>query len=131
MGEKTLQTNWFLGSILTELVLIFSLRTSKNIFKASLPSFPLLFLSVIAAAIAITTPYTNIGHHVFGFITPPVHELLIILTIVVLYLTATEIAKNIYFRDDRHLDLPPPKGEAGRDPVEFNYYGISRPSDSK
>ncbi|MCK7478918.1 MAG: hypothetical protein M0C28_17285 [Candidatus Moduliflexus flocculans] len=38
-GAAILQTNWFMGSVLTELVFLFSIRTRLPFYKASRPSW--------------------------------------------------------------------------------------------
>lgn len=38
-GAETLQTNWFMGSILTELVFLFSTRSKLPFYKANRPSW--------------------------------------------------------------------------------------------
>ncbi|MEK7084034.1 MAG: HAD-IC family P-type ATPase, partial [Patescibacteria group bacterium] len=41
-GASILQTNWFIGSILTELILLFSIRTKGSFWKAQRPSWIIL-----------------------------------------------------------------------------------------
>ena len=99
LGPKILQTNWFIGSILTELLLIFSIRTMKPFFKASkAPSKTIFALTFIAAFFTITIPFTDMGRNIFGFIKPSFTQLYIVLVIAGLYFAATEMVKYFYVR---------------------------------
>lgn len=102
MMPKILQTNWFIESILTELVLIYSLRTRKLFFKAKFPSWSLLSLTLLAGIITIILPFTQFGQHFFSFIMPKTSHLMIVLLLVVLYAVATEITKLCYYRMLNH-----------------------------
>jgi Mg2+-importing ATPase len=94
----TLQTNWFIASVATELAFMFSIRTSKFMLRSSLPSFTLLFLAGLIATIALILPYSSFGHYYFHFVSPQPAHLIIIGVIVVLYLIATELIKLLYNR---------------------------------
>jgi Mg2+-importing ATPase len=100
-GEQFLQTLWFIGSILTEIVLIFSLRTRHLFFKAKKPSFTLSFLSFLAVVLAILLPFTEFGKEFFHFISPPPSTLLLLFFIVIGYFVVSEAVKLIYFRNWR------------------------------
>lgn len=97
-GADVLRTNWFIGSILTELVLIFSLRTRFFAFTAKPPSFALSLLSVAAAIFTVLFPYTNLGQQVFAFLPPSTIHLWLVLIIVLLYFATTESIKLAYYR---------------------------------
>lgn len=97
-GETTLQTLWFMESVLTELVLLFSIRTSKFFLKSYAPSKLISLLSVVIFALTVGIPYTKIGRTLFSFNTPRVEYLLVLLVILVSYFTLTEVVKLIYYR---------------------------------
>jgi Mg2+-importing ATPase len=92
-GEQVLQSLWFMVSVLTELALIYSLRTNGPFYKASRPPAHIAALTGAAAATAVGLPYTPFGHRVFHFISPAPHHLLIAFTIVAAYFVATETVK--------------------------------------
>jgi len=92
-----LQTLWFVESILTEILLIFSIRTSRFFLKAKFPSFPLLILSVLTILITIFLPFTNFGREFFHFVSPPKPALFIVFALLASYLSLSEIIKLIYF----------------------------------
>lgn len=93
-----IQTLWFIESILTEILLIFSIRTRHFFLKTKRPSFPLLFFTLLDAIIIISLPFTNFGRATFHFISPPILSLLIVLSLIFSYFIASEIVKLVYFR---------------------------------
>lgn len=98
IGPQVLQTNWFIGSILTELVLLFSIRTAFFFPRAKRPSATLLWLTIIAAVTTIVLPFTTFGQEVFSFTRPQTGQLFLIIGVVVCYLVATETVKLLYHR---------------------------------
>ncbi len=93
-----LQTNWFIASILTELVFIYSVRTKLSFMRSHPPTWTLLLLTIIVAVITITLPYTDFGIRVFKFTPPSWSHLILILGVVGLYFVVTEKAKLFYYR---------------------------------
>jgi Mg2+-importing ATPase len=97
-GAQVLQTSWFVGSILTELVFLFSIRTRLPFFRASRPSGYLLVLTGVAALVTILLPYTSFGQTVFHFTPPSVASLGIILGLVAAFFICVELVKLSYYR---------------------------------
>jgi Mg2+-importing ATPase len=97
-GEANLQTLWFIESIVTEILLIFSIRTSGPFFKAKFPSFLLTFFAILTIGITFFLPFTNIGHEFFHFISPPIGSLMIVVALLISYFFLSEIVKLIYFK---------------------------------
>lgn len=97
-GEGNLQTLWFIESIATEILLIFSIRTSGIFFKAKFPSLPLVFFAIFTIAVTFFLPFTNAGHAFFHFVSPPVSSLMIVVALLVSYFFISEIVKLIYFK---------------------------------
>jgi len=93
-----LQTLWFQESILTEIVLIFSIRTFRFFAKARAPSFPLIIISILTILITILLPFSQFGQQAFHFISPPISALSLVISLVVGYFFVSEIVKLIYFR---------------------------------
>lgn len=98
VSPATLQTSWFIVSILTELVFIFSIRSRTIFFKAARPSWPLASLAAFVACISVGLPYTRIGQELFLFVPIPAIYLVRIAAIVAAYFIATETAKLAYYR---------------------------------
>lgn len=97
ISPAVLQTNWFIGSILTELLLLYSLRTHKVFFKAARPSTAILVLTVLAASATVLIPYTTIGRDFFHFTAPTTSQLLTVLGIAGAYFIVNEFVKVKYY----------------------------------
>jgi len=98
MEPQVLQTNWFIASILTELVLVFSIRTKSFFLKTARPSRSILFLSFMIVLITISLPFTTLGQRLFKFTPPRLEHLLLIFGIVIIYFIFTETVKLLYYR---------------------------------
>lgn len=92
-GERTLQTMWFLGSIFTELVLLFSIRTAYVFFKARRPSMFVVIPTVLVAILAVVLPFSSWGQHALNLQKPSPFFLEVMFALVVLYFVSTEIVK--------------------------------------
>lgn len=99
-GESEFQSAWFLGSVLTEVLVLFSLRTRGPAWR-SRPSGILVLLSALVAVVA------------FGVVLSPVGDLLHLevipwslvgLTVLVamVYVGATELVKPVFWRHRAH-----------------------------
>ncbi len=99
ISPQVLQTNWFIGSVLTELVLIFSIRTKSFFIKGSRPARIIIYLAIIIFVLTIFLPFTNFGQKIFRFIPPKIEHLVWILSIVIIYFVVSEIAKLIYYKN--------------------------------
>ena len=102
ISPEALQTNWFIGSVLTELAFLFSIRTRLPFFKAKRPSFYILFLTGAAAITTLALSFTQFGHTVFNFISPSAYHLKIIFSLTALYFIASEVVKFFYYRLVEH-----------------------------
>jgi Mg2+-importing ATPase len=98
-SPEVLRTNWFIESILTELALLFSIRTKASIFKAkSKPSKIILFLTMFAGVSTVLVTFVPFGARLFGFTTPNLYSLGIIGLILVGYFISSEIVKLFYYK---------------------------------
>jgi Mg2+-importing ATPase len=97
-GERSIQTHWFLLSVLTELAIIFSVRTRKFFLLAKSPSLILISLSILVFVVSFTLPFTKFGQDYFYFISPTLQTILIIISLGLAYLLSNEIVKHLYFR---------------------------------
>jgi len=93
-----LQTAWFLGSVLTEIALIYSIRTKHWFWQAKRPSKTVLIPTIFAVALALFLVLTPIGHKIFHFEKPPFAHLLMIFGLVGGYFLISEILKMAYYR---------------------------------
>ncbi len=97
-SPAVLQTNWFIASILTELVFLFSIRTKLPFYKAVIPSQPIIWLTSGAFLVTITLPFTAIGHQFFHFASPSLSQFSLVIGLVAAYFICSEIVKNFYYR---------------------------------
>jgi len=92
------RTLWFVMSLLTEIILIFIIRSRKFFLKASKPSKILLLSSILVSLFTILLPFTKFGQTLFSFTMPNIISLIIIFFLVLVYLLSNELAKKLYFK---------------------------------
>ncbi|RJR24315.1 cation-transporting P-type ATPase [Candidatus Microgenomates bacterium] len=97
-SAQVLQTSWFIESILTELVFIFSVRSRVSFLKTSKPSFALLSLTGLCLVLTIGLPFSGLGRQFFGFVSPPKESIAIVLLLTFFYFVSSEIVKAAYYR---------------------------------
>jgi Mg2+-importing ATPase len=95
-GETEFQTAWFLESVLTELLILFVMRTRKPFYK-SRPSNLLLGLS-IAAFIVILLLIFWPGGNAFGLCRPGSTVFFAMMLIVLAYLVTADLLKLWFFK---------------------------------
>lgn len=100
-GPEVFRTMWFVASILTELVLIISVRT-KLPFYQSRPSKTLLIICLLAFLLTIFIPISNF-RDIFHFVAPSLGMFLSIFSLVGLYFVVTELVKIFYYRRQREI----------------------------
>lgn len=96
--EATLQTLWFIESIVEEIAVIYVFRTRLSAFKAARPSVMLVAFTALAVALAIGIPFSPWGQAVFHFVQPPASALWIILGLVVASFFVTDLVKRTFIR---------------------------------
>ncbi len=103
-GAGPLRTYWFMGSILTELLLVYSIRTRKWFFQSTkLPSLPMELLTVVAAISTVAIPFIPSVSKFFGFIVPDLSNVAIVLGCTLAYFAVTEVVKHYYYSRFVHL----------------------------
>ncbi len=90
---------WFLGSILTEVGVLFVLRTRAPFFT-SRPSRWVALTSIAVVAIAVALPYSPVAP-LLQLVAIPAPLLGLIVLITVGYIAATELAKRVFWSHDR------------------------------
>lgn len=98
ISPGVLQTNWFIGSVLTELALIYSLRSRLFCLRAKRASKPLAMLSLLAVAVTFAAVMLPTGREIFHFVRPTANHLLIIFAVVAVYFVLSEFVKLIYYK---------------------------------
>ncbi|WP_208431032.1 magnesium-translocating P-type ATPase [Aeromicrobium yanjiei] len=87
---------WFVGSVLTEVGVLFVLRTRRPAFR-SRPSTPLVLISIVVAAVAVATPYSGVAGPL-GLAAVPGPVLALVVLITLGYLVATDRLKKVFWR---------------------------------
>jgi Mg2+-importing ATPase len=93
-GQEVLQTNWFIGSVLTEILLLFSIRSLLPVWKAGWPAPLIVWLTAFAFLVTVTLPMVPVAAHYFEFTTPSLSDLTLIVVIAFIYIAVTEMVKR-------------------------------------
>ena len=95
-SQDLFRTGWFVESILSASLVVFSLRTQMPLVK-NRPSSPLLVVTLLTGLAALIIPYTPLAYYMEFAPLPPIY-LAAIALIVVTYLVTAEIAKRYFYR---------------------------------
>ena len=98
--ESAFQTGWFIESILTELFILFIIRTHKNFFK-SMPGKYLFILSIFGLILTLGLPYVPFFAEAVGLVPLPMMSLGAMLLIVAGYIFTADLLKVWFFRKYR------------------------------
>lgn len=103
ISPAVLQTNWFIGSVLTELLLLASIRSLLPIEQAGRPALLIVWLSLGAFALTVALPLIPATAAFFEFTRPTMAHLGLIVGLAFLYLIVTELVKRplVRFLDRR------------------------------
>lgn len=96
-GSKMFQTGWFVESLVTQVLIVFVIRTIKKPFYLSKPGLMLLVASIFIIVVAIILPFTAIGEHL-GFTPLPALYFVYLVVIVALYLFVVDNMKGIFLK---------------------------------
>ena len=98
--ESAFQTGWFIESVLTELFILFIIRTHKSFFK-SMPGNYLFILSVAGLIFTIALPYLPFAKQL-GLTPLPFFNFALMLIIVASYVVTADILKVWFFKKYRN-----------------------------
>ncbi len=93
------RTGWFQESVISAAIIVLVIRTRQPMFK-SLPGKYLLGATLLVVAATLFFPYTPLAGP-FGFQPLPLEFLLLLALILLLYISAAEVAKIIFYRKAR------------------------------
>ena len=94
ISPEVLQTNWFIASVLTELLLLFSIRSMLPIEKAGKPAPLIIWLSLGAIALTIALPLIPLTANFFQFLPPTPAHLGLIVLLALTYFVVSEMVKR-------------------------------------
>lgn len=97
-NAQIFQTGWFLESIATQTLIVFSIRTHLVPFVRSKPN-PIFSAGLVAiVAISLILPFTPLGS-VFSFVKPPLTYYALLVGIVILYVALVEVLKVVFYAE--------------------------------
>jgi P-type Mg2+ transporter len=94
--ESEFQTGWFIESVLSELLIVFIIRTHKSFLK-SRPSRYLFILSIIALILTVGLPYFSFANNI-GLTPLPMLNLGAMLLIIAAYIITADLLKVWFFK---------------------------------
>ena len=94
-GQELFRTGWFIESVLSEILVTFSIRTRRRFYE-SRPSNLLIIASVIMGLATLVIVYSPIGPF-FEFVQPPLWFLGLIFGILIVYFFMVEVVKHFFF----------------------------------
>lgn len=97
-GEGVLQTNWFIASVLTEIIFLISIRSMLPIEKSGFPAPIISWLSLGAVIATIALPLIPLTAEYFEFTRPSWSDLRLILLLTLVYFIVTEAVKRLVAR---------------------------------
>ncbi|MGB8492200.1 MAG: HAD-IC family P-type ATPase, partial [Bacteroidales bacterium] len=90
------RTGWFLESVISASIIVLVIRSRKPFFRSQ-PGKYLLIATLSIFAVTLILPFTPLAG-IFGFAPIPIHVLLLIGLIIVLYIITAEIVKKIFYK---------------------------------
>ena len=94
--ESNFQTGWFMVSVLTELIILFVIRTRKSIFRSS-PMKGLVWITLASIFFTLLLPYLPFAGYL-GFVQLSLNVFSAMCAIVVLYTITAEYLKFWFYR---------------------------------
>jgi Mg2+-importing ATPase len=114
-GSTEFRTGWFTESVVSAALVVLVIRTRRPVFR-SVPSWKLLTATLLVAAAVIVIPFTPLANPLgFVRVSPLIYEA--IAAIVVAYLFAAEVAKWLFYRNERRRVGSSPAAPATVGPV--------------
>jgi len=94
-GPEIFRTGWFIESLLSATLVVFSLRTRLPLIR-SRPSHVMMLVTALVWLVALAIPYSPIAG-ALGFVPLPLGYLGIVLLIVVSFLISAELTKRWFY----------------------------------
>lgn len=97
-GTDAVRTLWFLFSVLTEIALIYAIRTRGPFWKAARPPLAMTALGLVTAAAALAATFLPSVRDAFRFVPPTAAQLWGVVALAAAYFAVTESVKLTYVR---------------------------------
>jgi Mg2+-importing ATPase len=91
------RTAWFVESALSEILVTFSIRTTRPLLRST-PGKWLLIGSLAAGVIAVVLPFTSLGQDWFSFSPLPLQVIFLICAVLLAYVVSAELVKRWFFK---------------------------------
>ena len=91
------RTGWFVGSTLTELAVLFVLRTRRVAFRST-PGKALVLSSIAVGLVTVALPFLPAVASPLGLTRPPAGLIATLMGITSAYVVAAELTKRVYYR---------------------------------
>ena len=92
------QTGWFIEGLVSQILIVHFIRTSKIPFVQSIADFRLLLSSLAGVIVAIAIPFVLGSIESFNFTIMPIEYYFFLIVILFLYFLTVEIIKKIYIK---------------------------------
>lgn len=95
-GEALFRTGWFVESLVTQVLMIFAVRTRRRMI-ASRPGRAVAALALAAAALTLALPFLPVIGRWFAFVKPPGVYFAFLAVIVAGFLVTIELVKRVFY----------------------------------
>jgi Mg2+-importing ATPase len=95
--ERLFQTAWFIESLVSQILVVFVIRTRRTPFWKSKPSKYLVISGIAIIAFALLVPLSPLGK-VFGFVAPPLMFYALLALLLGAYLLVAEVVKGWFYK---------------------------------
>ena len=95
VDEAMFHTGWFIESLATQVLVIFVIRTKKNLFS-SRPHAMLAITSLSVVLLAIALPFMSVSTFL-GFVRPSSYLIAVLMGIAIVYLICAEFTKRMFY----------------------------------
>jgi Mg2+-importing ATPase len=96
LNEAAFQTSWFIESVITEIIILFIVRTRRSVLKDK-PGKMLIILGTISAVITIAVTIPPLAS-LFGFGIAHAKQVITIIIILLLYAITADLLKVYFFK---------------------------------
>jgi Mg2+-importing ATPase len=98
--ETFFRTGWFVESLVTQILMIFAVRTRRSLF-ASRPNRAVVGLAIGTAALTLALPFLPAIGRWFEFVYLPASYFGFLLAVVAAFLVTTELVKRVFYARTR------------------------------
>lgn len=96
------RTGWFLESLISQVLIIFAIRTRKLPFFKSKPSILLVVTSLLVILVGVFLTQTNLGQE-FSFVRLPAGFFVLLVFIIVAYFVMVETVKYFFYKLQKNV----------------------------